>query len=121
LSRANEALTYEQHQDAESNVRVYLRVFLALLVLTVAEYFYAMLVQQHFLLLVTGLVAMAAVKATLVGLFFMHVKFEGRWIYLVLVPAAFLVVALLVGIYPDIGRAYSKAEGATTVAAPARL
>lgn len=86
------------------HVRTYLRVFLALLVLTVLEYLYARLfADRGFLSLVAGLVALAVIKAVLVGMFFMHLAFEGRWKYLILVPTTFLVIVLVSGLYPDMG------------------
>ncbi len=86
------------------HTRTYLRVFIALLVLTVLEYLYARLFSDRgFTMLVTGLVGLAAIKAILVGLFFMHLVFEGRWKYLILMPTAFLVIVLVSGLYPDMG------------------
>lgn len=124
MSRANESLTYEQHQDVESHVPTYLRVFVVLLVFTVLEYFYAMLVQSHFVSLVLGLMALALTKAALVGMYFMHLKFEGRWVYAMLVPACALAAALVLALIPDIGTrpeslpAGPGEEELTTLAAP---
>lgn len=103
MSRANESLTYDQHQDVESHVPTYMRVFLVLLVFTILEYLYAMLTQSHFFALVLGLMALALTKAALVGLYFMHLKFEGRWVYAMLVPACVLAIGMVLALYPDIG------------------
>ncbi len=103
MSRANEPLSYDQHQEIESHNSTYLKVFGTLLVFTVLEYGYAMLLQEHFLALVLGLMGLATAKATLVAMFFMHLKFEGRWVYIPLVPAGFLATALVLTLYPDIG------------------
>jgi cytochrome c oxidase subunit 4 len=85
-----------------SHVKVYLRVFLALLLLTMAEYFYAKaLADASAWVLIGGLMAIAIVKAGLVGLFFMHLLFEGRWKYLVLVPTTFLATVTVLGLVPD--------------------
>jgi cytochrome c oxidase subunit 4 len=105
MSTANENLTYDQHQVAESHVKTYLKVFVALLVFTVLEYLYARVTQAHFGALVLGLMALAVTKAALVATFFMHLKFEGRWVYLMLVPAGLLAAALVLALYPDLGRA----------------
>jgi cytochrome c oxidase subunit 4 len=83
--------------------RTYLKVFLTLLVFTVLEYAFAGLAQESFGLLVGGLVCMALVKALLVALYFMHVRIEGRWVYLLIVPALFLATVLILALYPDIG------------------
>ncbi len=91
------------HHDAKSHDSTYLRVFVALLVFTILEYLFAMLTQDHFVALVSGLVALAVTKAALVALFFMHLKFEGRWVYLLLVPTGVLATALVAALVPDVG------------------
>lgn len=103
MSRANEHLTYDQHQEVESHVATYLKVWVALLIFTVMEYIYAMMFQAHFGFLVLGLMTMAMTKAVLVALYFMHLKFEGRWVYFMIVPACILAMILVVALYPDIG------------------
>jgi cytochrome c oxidase subunit 4 len=79
----------------------YLKVFRALLVLTVLEYIYATYVPLPFVGLVAGLLVMAIVKATLVGMYFMHLKFEGNWVYGLIVPAGVLAAVLVSGLAPD--------------------
>ena len=59
----------------------YLKVFFGLAVLTLIEYFYARIFKDYFTLLILGLLALAIIKAAMVGWFFMHLKFEGKWIY----------------------------------------
>jgi cytochrome c oxidase subunit IV len=94
-------LTPDQEMHVESHAP-YLKVFFALLVLTILEYFYAMM-PVSFLALVLGLLALAVTKATLVGMYFMHLKFEGRWVYFMLVPAGVLATIFVLALYPDIG------------------
>ena len=98
MSQANETLTYDEHQEVESHTSTYLRVFAALLVFTILEYLYAMLVQAHFLALVLGLVALAVTKATLVAMFFMHLKGEKPMVFWPLALTAVLVVGLFVSV-----------------------
>jgi Prokaryotic Cytochrome C oxidase subunit IV len=52
--------------------------------------------------LLLGLLILAITKANLVGLFFMHLKYEGNWVYMMLIPAAFLAMVLIIGLTPDI-------------------
>jgi len=94
-------LTHDQEMHVESHAP-YLKVFFALLIFTIMEYFYAML-PISFPALVLGLLAMAITKATLVGWYFMHLKFEGRWVYFMLVPAGVLATIFVLALYPDIG------------------
>lgn len=95
-------LTYDQQQHVESHAP-YLKVFFALLVLTLLEYGYASFLNLSFLTLVLGLMCMAVIKASLVAWYFMHLKFEGNWVYIMLVPAGILMLVVLFALYPDIG------------------
>jgi hypothetical protein len=74
------------------------------LVLTVLEYAYARFLEgkMPFASLVAGLMVLAVTKAFLVGWFFMHLKFEGRWVYLMLVPVCLLAVIVVTGLAPDV-------------------
>ncbi|WP_422929383.1 cytochrome C oxidase subunit IV family protein [Singulisphaera sp. PoT] len=93
-------LTHDQEMEVESHAP-YMKIFFILAIFTVAEYIYATYLPLSFLMLVIGLMAMAITKAALVGLYFMHLKFEGRWVYAFLIPAAILAVALVSGLLPD--------------------
>jgi cytochrome c oxidase subunit IV len=79
----------------------YLRVFAALAVLTAIEYYYAALLKDFFGVLVLGLLFMALVKAGLVGWYFMHLKFEGNWVYIMIVPALILATIIVFALCPD--------------------
>jgi cytochrome c oxidase subunit IV len=81
----------------------YMKIFWALLVLTLAEVgiFYLHLGKVY---LVTALVLMALMKAFLVAWYFMHLRFE-RWtlMILALIPLA-LAFDLYLGLLPDVGQ-----------------
>ena len=79
----------------------YVKVWFALLVLTLVEYWYAALLKDNFLVLVLGLLFLALVKAGLVGWFFMHLKFEGNWVYVLVVPACILATIIVFALTPD--------------------
>ncbi len=100
-------LTYEQEQEIEAHAP-YLKVWGALLVFTVLEYLYAKAVDTQYIpvgfaMLVLGLMALATIKAGLVGYYFMHLKFEGKWVYFMIVPAGILAAILIIALFPDIG------------------
>ena len=95
-------LTYDQQQHVESHAP-YLKIFFVLLVLTVLEYFYAKFFAGALVSLVLSLLALAGIKAMLVGLYFMHVKFEGRWVFFMIIPASVLATILILALMPDIG------------------
>jgi cytochrome c oxidase subunit IV len=100
---AETSLIHESEEHRESHASMYLRVWVALLVLTVLEYLYAMYMSEHFLGLVLGLMSMALVKAGLVGWYFMHLKFEGKWVFIWLIPAGILLMVFICALYPDVG------------------
>jgi cytochrome c oxidase subunit IV len=89
----------EEHQQ-ESHAP-YLKVWFALAILTAVEYFYAAWFSKLFIILLTGLLIWAGIKAGLVGWYFMHLKFEGKWVYLLIVPAIILATILVLALVPD--------------------
>ncbi|MGC8640368.1 MAG: cytochrome C oxidase subunit IV family protein [Isosphaeraceae bacterium] len=90
-----------QELDVESHAP-YMRVWLILAVLTAVEYFYAMFFKDHFPLLVSGLVSLALVKASMVGWYFMHLKFERKWVYILIIPACVMAIFLTLMLTPDL-------------------
>src|SRR4051794_2827257 len=50
--------------------------------------------------------SVATAKALFVMMFFMHLKFEGRWKYLLLAPTVILAIGLPLALLPDIGAHY---------------
>ena len=95
-------LTHDQEMHAESHAP-YLKVFFALAIFTAIEYFYARIFKDTFTTLVLGLMFWAVIKASMVGWYFMHLKFEGRWVYYMLVPAGILAMVFIFTLTPDIG------------------
>jgi cytochrome c oxidase subunit IV len=84
----------------------YLTVWAWLAFLTAVEYVYAYMCQEilltPFLVTLLGLLIWAAIKAGLVGWFFMHLKFEGAWVYGLIIPACILAAILVLGLTPDV-------------------
>jgi cytochrome c oxidase subunit 4 len=81
----------------------YMAVFWALLVLTLVEVgiFYMHL---NKVVLITALVLMALIKASLVAWYFMHLRSE-RWsLILMVVLPMLLCLDLFIGLLPDVGR-----------------
>ena len=102
MAHTNTNLTHDQEMDVESHTSQYMKVFGALLVFTIMEYCYAKYMRVSFFSLVLGLMTMAIIKATLVGLYFMHLKFEGKWVFGMLIPAAILAMVLTFALVPDV-------------------
>jgi len=81
-------------------------VFAALCVLTAASFFtYTDIWREHFGSHVgwAFMMAVSCTKAGLVILFFMHLKYEANWKYVLTIPAAMMSVFLCLMLVPDIG------------------
>ena len=78
----------------------YAAIFWALLILTIFEIIVANLPAAK-PLAVAGLVFLAIIKASLVALFYMHLKFEKFVIYLIVIFPLFLAVVLTLMILAD--------------------
>ena len=85
---------------AEHKEPNYIRVFIAMIVLTVAEVviFYLGLPT---IVMIICLVAMALVKAGLVAAFFMHLALEKRTLALIVVSPLILSAIIIIGLTPD--------------------
>ena len=84
----------------------YIYVFLALCVLTTASFFtYSDYWPFHAQPKIgwAFMMAVSCTKAMLVILFFMHVKYEASWKYVLTIPAAFMSIFLILALVPDIG------------------
>jgi cytochrome c oxidase subunit IV len=84
----------------------YIYVFIALCVLTGCSFFtYSSLWPFHRTPQVgwAFMMAVSCTKAMLVILFFMHVKYEANWKYVLTIPAGFMSIFLTAMLVPDIG------------------
>lgn len=93
---------------------VYLKVFLALCVLTTMSFFtYSDLWPFHDTPAVGWIfmLAVSCTKALLVMTFFMHLLWEANWKYVLTIPASLMSVFLVIALIPDVGqrvRTYSE-------------
>jgi len=95
----------DAHDDHEG-IAKYIYVFLALCVLTGASFFtYSSYWPFHDQPKIgwTFMMAVSCTKAMLVILFFMHVKYEANWKYVLTIPAAFMSIFLILALVPDVG------------------
>lgn len=84
----------------------YIYVFLALCVLTTASFFTYSSYWPWYDQPKIGwafMMAVSCTKAMLVILFFMHVKYEANWKYVLTIPAAFMSIFLILALVPDVG------------------
>src|SRR5438067_573521 len=105
------ATEHDAH-GSHAGIAKYIYVFLALCVLTMMSFWtYADIpvkwpfhdqpaVGRAFMM------AVSCTKAMLVILFFMHVKYEANWKYVLTIPAAMMSVFLMMMLVPDVGMRY---------------
>jgi cytochrome c oxidase subunit 4 len=80
----------------------YVLVFVYLVVLTVVTVLVAMHRFESEAINVILALIVASIKASLVAMFFMHLKFEGKLIYTIAIVPLVLCVILCVALIPDI-------------------
>ena len=82
----------------------YLGIFYTLCVLTVVTVAIAFYRFSNELVNVSLALLVASIKATFVGRYFMHLKFEGKLIYGIFFVPLVLTVILICALIPDVGR-----------------
>lgn len=93
------------HDDHSAHHVNYLYVFAALCGFTALSVAFD-IVQLSYPVTVVLVLAVALAKALCVMMFFMHLKFEGNWKYILLAPTTILAIGLPLALLPDIGVAY---------------
>ena len=94
------------HDEHASHGAAYFRVFIALCVFTAISVAADLVHLPNKYLLGAIVLAVATAKALCVMAFFMHLKFERAWKYLLLAPTIIIAMALPVSLRPDIGETY---------------
>ena len=120
MAASEENTTQESHEDAHgsdddhhgSMVGKFIAVFFALCVLTAISFAIGnSAIMNTPSIGWTGMLAVSCAKAMLVILFFMHLKWEANWKYVLTIPASIMGMFLLLMLIPDVGnrtRRYSE-------------
>jgi cytochrome c oxidase subunit 4 len=90
----------------ESHFGTYLAVFVALCVFTGLSILADLMHFANHNVTIVLVLAVATAKALCVMLFFMHLKFERAWKYMLLGPTLILASALPFALAPDVGMHY---------------
>lgn len=88
----------------------YLLVFIALCVFTALSVISDLVNIPNQLLLIVIVLAIATAKALCVMAFFMHLRWEGNWKYLLLAPTIILATGIPLALLPDIGVHYYRVD-----------
>jgi caa(3)-type oxidase subunit IV len=96
----------ESHSTGhDSGVRPYLVIFAALIVFTIVSFVVNSAVRGGSMQANTGFVIILGVaicKAVLVAMFFMHLKFDWKRLYFMIVPVMILGTMMVIVLLPDI-------------------
>jgi len=104
-------MAYRDTEQAEHEVHTshhghYFIVFMALLVLTVISVVADIIHIPSEAAKTVIVMAVAVAKGSCVMLFFMHLKFERNWKYVLLAPTIILAIGLPIALMPDIATKY---------------
>ena len=80
----------------------YYYIFFALVILTIVTVLVAFHRFESEVVNLLLALLVATIKATLVAMFFMHLKFEGKLIYMIFIVPLLLCVLLTVALIPDV-------------------
>jgi len=105
MSIAEQQSHAEGHHSGECTDKTALRVFIFLILMTGASYLTSFVAPnpEDFAKRTIFVMAISTAKAICVMLFFMHLKYEGKWKYTMLLPAGILAAVLVFALVPDIG------------------
>ena len=95
-----------EHEHHESHGATYFKVMIALCILTAISVVADVMDLGNHALVCVIVLAVAVAKAMCVMMYFMHLKFERAWKYLLLAPTTIIALALPVSLRPDIGQTY---------------
>jgi len=97
----------DEHTHQHAN---YLRIFIFLCICTALSWFFDELQARKIIetkaFIATAVLAVAVAKALFVMAYFMHLKFEGKWKYVLLAPTIILAMGLPLALLPDVGVHY---------------
>jgi|SRR5579875_2542315 len=101
------------HDAPDAHVKAYFTVFIALSIFTAVSFIANEAVRQGWIDLYTSvaiILAVAVIKAFLVGLIFMHLNFDWGRVYFIIVPIFILGVMMMVVLMPDIVIAWQPSQ-----------
>ena len=84
----------------------YWLIFLALCVCTALSVVADLIQLDNKFVVAIIVLSIATAKALFVMTYFMHLKFEGAWKFVILAPTAILAMGLMLALLPDIGVHY---------------
>lgn len=108
MSEQSESHGHGEHGQGDhghGSMGLYLAVFGTLCGLTIISFLIgnSPLKENAPLVAMVGMIVVSCTKAMLVMLFFMHLKWEANWKYVLTIPASIMAMFLILMLVPDIG------------------
>jgi cytochrome c oxidase subunit IV len=91
----------------------YFLIFGVLVVLTIVTVLAALIHFESELMVIGVALLIASIKGACVAAFFMHLKFEGKLIYLIAIVPLILTVLLVVALIPDVVMTHHGSESSS--------
>ena len=107
----SEQTEHGAHDHHGPSMAVYMAIFAALCFFTAASFFANWLVAAEVLSVgasVAIIIGVAIIKATLVGMFFMHLKFDWGNLYYLVIPVLILTFMMVIVLLPDVVFAWNE-------------
>ncbi len=98
--------THDHHDESHGSTGLYLSVFIALCILTSFSFLtYFDFWRENVSVGVSRafMMTVSCTKAMLVMLFFMHLKWETNWKWMLTIPASLMSIFLMAMLVPDVG------------------
>jgi len=93
-----------EHSSAHPTTKLFVTVWIGLVVLTFLEVWLAY-IHLNLTLMLVLLIGLSAVKAAMIMSYFMHLRYERLTLSLWLVPALVMCICLMAIFFPDAARA----------------
>jgi cytochrome c oxidase subunit 4 len=103
---AGEHAAHEEHQPHVNYWVIFVILCVLTLVSALADKMCDWKLLHKGVLLTFIVLAVACAKALAVMMYFMHLKFEGKWKFVLLAPTIILAMAIPAALMPDIGSHY---------------
>ena len=92
--------------EHDSHNTPYFAVFIVLCICTAISAAADYIDLKNHVIVIVIVMSVACAKALFVMLYFMHLKFEGNWKFVLLAPTVILAIGLPLALLPDIGVHY---------------
>lgn len=100
--------SHEEHTEHHGNLGLFVMVFIGLILLTITSFGIANSpLMDNPLVGWVGMMTVSVCKALMVILFFMHLKWEANWKYVLTIPASIMSVFLILMLVPDVGERFN--------------